>query len=271
MLSSGNIAGKIIVDTSTVHPDTAAKASEQLAVKGVQFVSSPVFGASTMAAAGKLIFAMAGPNAALEKVKPLVLNVMGRSIIELGQDVKKSSLLKISGFVVEYLLEWQILIRTRSNVIVISLMEVISEAQVFAEKTNLGTATMERLISDMFGPVAKSYSQRHVSFLSPPLSPRRSCTLLIYNSSRRLTTGAYAPPLHTPPGFAVSLAIKDAKHAISIANGVDMHLPALQLALGHMLDARSFAGESLDSSSMYGTMRAESGLSFWSEGSRQGN
>lgn len=50
-----------------------------------------------MAAAGKLIFAMAGPSAALASIKPLVLNVMGRSIIDMGEDVRKSSLLKISG------------------------------------------------------------------------------------------------------------------------------------------------------------------------------
>jgi 3-hydroxyisobutyrate dehydrogenase-like beta-hydroxyacid dehydrogenase len=88
---------------------------------------------------------------------------------------------------------------------------------------------------------------------------------------QRLTTGAYAPPLETPPGFAVSLAIKDAKHAISIANDMDMRLPVSETALSHMLNARNFAGESLDSSSMYGTIRAESGLSFWSKDSRQGN
>jgi hypothetical protein len=42
-------------------------------------------------------------------------------------------------------------------------MEVISEVQVFAEKVGLGTATMEKLIADMFGPVAESYSKRCVS------------------------------------------------------------------------------------------------------------
>lgn len=50
-----------------------------------------------------------------------------------------------------------------------------------------------------------------------------------------------------------------------------MRLPAVEIALAHMLNARNFGGEKLDSSSMYGTIRAESGLSFWSEKSRQGN
>lgn len=50
-----------------------------------------------------------------------------------------------------------------------------------------------------------------------------------------------------------------------------MRLPVSELALSHMLNARNFAGENLDSSSMYGTIRAESGLKFWSKDSRQGN
>ena len=87
----------------------------------------------------------------------------------------------------------------------------------------------------------------------------------------RLTTGAYAPPLDVHPGFAVSHAIKDAKHAVSIANRLDMRLPALEVAMSHMLNARGFAGECLDSSSMYGTMRVESGLPFWNSKSRQSN
>lgn len=49
-----------------------------------------------------------------------------------------------------------------SNIMVIGLQELISEVQVFAEKTGLGTETAENFIGDMFGPVAKSYSQRFV-------------------------------------------------------------------------------------------------------------
>lgn len=45
---------------------------------------------------------------------------------------------------------------------VVGLMELISEVQVFAEKSGLGTALIEKFIGDMFGPVAESYSKRHV-------------------------------------------------------------------------------------------------------------
>ncbi|KAI8298490.1 hypothetical protein K4K59_002807 [Colletotrichum sp. SAR11_240] len=206
--SGALLEGKIFVDTSTVHPDTVARCSERLAKAGAFFISSPVFGASPMAAAGKLIFAMAGPSAALEKVRPYVIDVMGRSIIDMGEDVRKSSLLKISG-----------------NIFVIGFQELTAEAQVFAEKTGLGTRQMEQFISDMYGPVIESYS-------------------------KRMTTGAYAPPLGTPPGFAVTLATKDAGHAIRIAKENGTRIPTIETALARMEAAREFAGVSLDSSSV---------------------
>lgn len=85
------------MDTSTLHPDTCEIASKRLGQHGSVFIAAPVFGASLVAATGKLIFAMAGPPESVEKVKPFVLDVMGRSILDMGKDVRKSSLLKISG------------------------------------------------------------------------------------------------------------------------------------------------------------------------------
>ncbi|KAI9933626.1 hypothetical protein MW887_008099 [Aspergillus wentii] len=225
--SVDSVTGKIFVDTSTVHPDTAASASAKLAQHGAVFISSPVFGASAVAAAGKLIFVMAGPANALEIARPYIIDVMGRSIINMGEDVRKSSLLKISG-----------------NIIVISLMQTLSETHVFAERTGLGTAQIEQFISDMFGPVLESYS-------------------------KRITTGAYAPPRGTPPGFAARLASKDTGHALAIAKEHNVRLGSVEMALGRLERAREYAGEELDSSAMYGTARMEAGMSFWSENSRQ--
>lgn len=100
-LESGtSLEGKVWVDTSTVHPDTCAKCSERLGEKGAIFIASPVFGASAMAASGKLIWSMAGPAAIKDRLRPYVVDIMGRSIIDMGEDVKKSSLLKIAGYVV---------------------------------------------------------------------------------------------------------------------------------------------------------------------------
>lgn len=47
-----------------------------------------------------------------------------------------------------------------------NLMEAVGEAQVFAERTGLGTAAMEELIAEAFGPVAGGYSKRYGVSLS---------------------------------------------------------------------------------------------------------
>lgn len=47
-----------------------------------------------------------------------------------------------------------------SNIITVNLMEAVGEAQVFAEKTGLGTGPMEDLIGEAFGGVAGGYSKR---------------------------------------------------------------------------------------------------------------
>ncbi|KAJ5094865.1 3-hydroxyisobutyrate dehydrogenase [Penicillium angulare] len=223
------LKNKIFVDTSTLHPDTCEEASKCLGEHDAVFVAAPVFGASAVAAAGELIFAIAGPGQALDVVRPLIINVMGRSILEMGDDVRKSSLLKITG-----------------NVLVISFMEVIAEAHVFAEQTGIGNRQLEDFLGMMFGPVLESYSNR-------------------------ITTGAYAPPLDKAPGFSAALACKDMNHAISIAKSHSTRLPTLENALNHLNTAREYAGECLDSSALYGTARMEAGLPFWSQHSRQGN
>jgi 3-hydroxyisobutyrate dehydrogenase-like beta-hydroxyacid dehydrogenase len=72
-----NAKGKIIVDTSTVHPDTTNALAEKVSDSGVEFVACPVFGAPAVANSGQLICVLAGPNAAAEKVKPYLQGVMG--------------------------------------------------------------------------------------------------------------------------------------------------------------------------------------------------
>lgn len=120
-------------------------------------------------------------------------------------------------------------------------MEVVSEAHVFAEKTGLGSPILETLIGDMFGPVLESYS-------------------------KRLTTGAYAPAPDGKAGFGVELAMKDARHSLTCAKKVGMRLEVSEVALQHMEKATQLQkGRPLDSSSMYGTIRSESDLDFFTD------
>jgi 3-hydroxyisobutyrate dehydrogenase-like beta-hydroxyacid dehydrogenase len=52
-----------------------------------------------MAQSGKLIFVTPGPQNAREKIAPYLTGVMGRSVIDHGEDQTMSSLLKIIGSV----------------------------------------------------------------------------------------------------------------------------------------------------------------------------
>lgn len=224
IVASGSIDGKIIVDTSTVHPDTSIAAATTLSKARANFVAAPVFGASPVAEAGQVLFIVAGPAVATKAIAPFLRGVMGRGVIELGEDVSKSSLLKTSG-----------------NFITAAMMEVISEAHVFAEKTGLGRETMEALIQENYGPLA-------------------------HTMSKRLTTGAYEPPRDGKPWSDLNLAIKDVGHGIACAEKAGTRLRVAEVALDHLKRAKKHAdedgGRPLDSSSMYGIIRQDAGLDF---------
>lgn len=124
-----------------------------------------------------------------------------------------------------------------------AFMEVISEAH--AEKTGLGSPILEKLLGDMFGLVIESYS-------------------------KRITTGIYAPSTDGKAWFDVSLAIKDAKYALSCASGVGAKLDVSEIALHHMVKAQQLQPvRPLDSSSMYGAIRDESGFDFFTDLSKR--
>lgn len=96
ILESDSLGGKIIADSSTVHPDSSAKAQTRLAERGAQFIASPVFGASPVAAQGKVLWVVAGRGEAVDKITPY-LGAMGRGFIKLGEDVRQSGLMKTTG------------------------------------------------------------------------------------------------------------------------------------------------------------------------------
>lgn len=67
----------------------------------------------------------------------------------------------------------------------------------------------------------------------------------------------------------MSLAIKDSRHARAMAQEQGVQLPGLEIAQQNMEAARDYAGECLDSSSIYGILRQKAGLEFWNEKSRK--
>lgn len=123
------------------------------------------------------------------------------------------------------------------------MMELVAEAHVLAEKTGLGSEALEALIEHQYGAL--------------PLS-----------MSKRLTEGYYMPKKGARPWSDLKLAQKDVKMGITCAERAGTSLPVAELALNHLQRAQQY-GDScerdLDSSSMYGILRQEAGLSFETE------
>jgi 3-hydroxyisobutyrate dehydrogenase-like beta-hydroxyacid dehydrogenase len=139
-----DIKGKIIVDCSTVHPDTTAKEAKMVEEKGGSFVACPVFGAPAMADAGQLICVVAGPSEAVKQVIPYCKGVIGRANVDFsGQEPSKATLLKVIG-----------------NTFVVGMVNALSEGHVLAEKSGLGSDELHKFIEIMFPGPYTAYSNR---------------------------------------------------------------------------------------------------------------
>ncbi|KAI1769367.1 hypothetical protein GGR53DRAFT_156192 [Hypoxylon sp. FL1150] len=223
----GSIAGKIVADTSTIHPDTTKTLALKLREKGAEFAAIPVFGATPTAEAGELLVAFAGSAAVNEKVSPFLKGVIAREVLVVGEEPEKATLLKATG-----------------NFLMAGLMELIAEGHVFAEKTGLGSPTLEKLLELVFGTVAHS-------------------------DSIRMTTGVYAPGKGEAPWSDLDLGIKDVGHGVDCAKQVGVELKVANTALENLNRAKKWSdengGRKLDSSSLYGVVRQDAGLNFRTE------
>ncbi|KAL7655296.1 hypothetical protein ACMYSQ_007249 [Aspergillus niger] len=229
-LDPDHLRQKLIVDTTTVHPDTSAWAQRRLTECEVSYVASPVFGATPTAQEGKLLFVVAGAEEAVQRVEPYIVGVMGRKMMRLGSDVTRSTLLKCTG-----------------NFLIGGMMELVAEAQVLAEKSGLGSDVLEGLLEEQYGPLLTSMSKRMTGGFYLPERGQRpwsDVNLAIKD---------------------VSLGVSCAEGAgtdLPIARVVLDHLRA---ARGYGEDN----GRALDSSSMYGVLRERAGLAFESERVKQ--
>lgn len=73
----------VIIDSSTIAPESARRVSEEAAKRGIAMVDAPVSGGVGGAKAGTLSFIVGGTAEAFEVVKP-VLEAMGKNIFHAG-------------------------------------------------------------------------------------------------------------------------------------------------------------------------------------------
>ncbi|KAF3061766.1 putative oxidoreductase YfjR [Daldinia childiae] len=139
-----DVTGKLFIECSTIHPDTAQKAADSVAEKGGDFIASPVFGAPAAAEAGQLVFVPAGTKSAIDKIRPYIKGVMGRAEIPFEDQPPANSLkLKLLG-----------------NTFIVNMVTVLGEGFATAEKIGIGPEPLKQFIDQLYGGIYSVYSER---------------------------------------------------------------------------------------------------------------
>ncbi|PMD47440.1 hypothetical protein L207DRAFT_506449 [Hyaloscypha variabilis F] len=127
------------------------------------------------------------------------------------------------------------LLKVIGNTFVLNMVETLSEGHVLAEKSGLGTDNLHQFIETMFPGPYTAYSTRMLS-------------------------GDYHK--RDKPLFAVDLARKDARHAMSLAKASGTRLKDVEIGDAHLEMVKKHKGEAGDIAGIYGAVRQEAGLKF---------
>jgi 3-hydroxyisobutyrate dehydrogenase-like beta-hydroxyacid dehydrogenase len=115
---AGVKAGQIVIDLTTVHPDTTYREAAAFTEKGVRFLDAPVFGSKNEAAQGGLWIVVGGDRDLYEQMKP-ILELLSETTHYMGGTAMGSSM-KLVG-----------------NLVVASQLEALGEAMTLATKAGL--------------------------------------------------------------------------------------------------------------------------------------
>lgn len=118
----GLIAGvreqAVVVETSTVHPETIRALAAQLEARSAVLLDAPVSGSVPVVERGELTFMVGGTAAALDRVRP-ILDRLGTRIVHLGEQGAGATM------------------KLAVNAIVHALNQAVAEALVLAEKAGV--------------------------------------------------------------------------------------------------------------------------------------
>jgi 3-hydroxyisobutyrate dehydrogenase-like beta-hydroxyacid dehydrogenase len=84
-LQAGLSAGKLLVDMSTVSPETSRSLAAQVRAKGADMVDAPVSGSVITLQQGKLSIMVGGRDETFERLKPLLLDI-GPKVTHVGDN-----------------------------------------------------------------------------------------------------------------------------------------------------------------------------------------
>ncbi len=137
-------AGGLHVSMSTISPETAAALCAAHAARGVGYVAAPVFGRPDAAAAKKLFVLSAGDRTARERARP-VLEAMGQTVIDLGDDPLHANVVKLGG-----------------NFMIMGMIEALAETLGLAEGYGVPRQTMVDVLTQTIlpAPLVANYGRQ---------------------------------------------------------------------------------------------------------------
>ena len=150
-LLSGARPGSVLVDMSTVPPDTLPAFAERARAAGAGILDAPVSGSVSLAEAGKLTLMAGGDAGDLERARP-VLDRLGPTVFHLGE-LGNGHAMKLA-----------------VNAVIFALNNAVSEALVLAERAGIDPGlAYEVLASGAAGAPYLGYKRD--AFLDPDGTP----------------------------------------------------------------------------------------------------
>ena len=138
---AGMRPGAIHIGTTTISPNLSARLAAMHAAHGSHYIAGPVAGRPDAAAAGKLIMFLAGKPEPIERGRP-VISAYADRIIPMGEDPAAANSMKLVG-----------------NFMVASIVELIGQVYVFAEKRGVDPAIITGMFKQ-FMPATSEYVDR---------------------------------------------------------------------------------------------------------------
>jgi 3-hydroxyisobutyrate dehydrogenase-like beta-hydroxyacid dehydrogenase len=124
--ADGLVAGlrpaAVVVETSTIDPETVRDVSPHVAARGATLLDAPVSGSVPLVERGELTFMVGGPAEGLDRVRP-VLDVLARRVFHVGVQGAGS------------------VVKLATNLVIHGLNQALSEALVLAERAGVPRAT----------------------------------------------------------------------------------------------------------------------------------
>jgi 2-hydroxy-3-oxopropionate reductase len=119
-----DLAGKLVIDMSSISPTATASFATRVAAKGASYVDAPVSGGETGAIAGTLTIMMGGPRQAITRAEP-ILNRVGNKLTHIGESNGAGQACKLA-----------------NQIIVASNIQAVAEAFALMERHDVDLTTV---------------------------------------------------------------------------------------------------------------------------------